>query len=301
MKSYEISRKMKRDNHKLGIILMIFTGLFFALIAFIIKILDEIPLMEIVLFRNFPSMLIIPIIIIKQKISILGRNKPLLVSRGLLGALGMIAMFYTYTAMPITDSIAIQRLSPFFIIIMSIIFLHERYNIKQFPIILTAFIGALLVIKPGFRTDIFPAIVALISAILMGSAHVVVRYLRLIDNYWVIINYFAYIAGITSIISLMWNKNFVIPDTKNIFLLLILGLVALGAQICLTLSYRFAPASIAAPYLYTQIIFAAILEITCLGIMPDLLTFVGSAIIIISGIMNFKFSQNNSIEQQNIF
>lgn len=288
----QIQGKKKKDNNKLGIILMILTALFFALVAFIVKSLDNIPLMEIVLFRNLPTMIIVPIIIVgRQRISILGKNKSLLLLRGLLGAIGMIAMFYTYTAMPITDSIAIQRLSPFFIIIMSIIFLNEKCNIKQFPIILIAFIGALLVIKPGFRVDIFPAIIALISAMLMGSAHVVIRYLRLSDNHWVIINYYAYIAGITSIISLMWNKNFIMPDTKNLILLIILGLVAFGSQICLTLSYRFAPATTVAPYLYTQIIFAAILEITFLGIIPDLLTFIGSAIIIISGIMYFRFSQ----------
>jgi len=102
---------------------------------------------------------------------------------------------------------------------------------------------------------------------------------------------------LTAIISLVWKKNFVMPNTINIILLLILGLVAFASQICLTLSCRFAPASIAAPYLYTQIIFAAILEITCLGIISDLLTFIGSAIIIISGIMNYKFSQPDSSGQ----
>jgi drug/metabolite transporter (DMT)-like permease len=276
---------------------MILTALFFALIGFIIKLLDNVPLMEIVLFRNLPSMIIIPIILIKQKISILGRNRPLLMLRGFLGTIGMIAIFYTYTAMPITESTAIQRLSPFFIIIMSIIFLHEKYSFKKIPFILIAFIGALLVIKPGFRIDPIPAIIALIAAMLMGSAHIVIRYLRLSDNYWVIINYYAYIAGFTAIISLVWEKNFVMPNTINVILLIILGLVAFASQICLTLSYRFAPASIVAPYLYIQIIFAAILEITFLGIIPDLLTIAGSVIIIISGIMNFRFSQNNSIEQ----
>jgi drug/metabolite transporter (DMT)-like permease len=297
MTDYCIGCIKKKDNHKLGIILMILTALFFALIGFIIKLLDNVPLMEVVLFRNLPSMIIIPIILIKQKISILGRNRPLLMLRGFLGTIGMIAIFYTYTAMPITESTAIQRLSPFFIIIMSIIFLHEKYSFKKIPFILIAFIGALLVIKPGFRIDPIPAIIALIAAMLMGSAHIVIRYLRLSDNYWVIINYYAYIAGFTAIISLVWEKNFVMPNTINVILLIILGLVAFASQICLTLSYRFAPASIVAPYLYIQIIFAAILEITFLGIIPDLLTIAGSVIIIISGIMNFRFSQNNSIEQ----
>ncbi|KUK86006.1 MAG: Uncharacterized protein XE03_1753 [candidate division TA06 bacterium 34_109] len=295
MNNYHLDKENEKDNYRLGIILMIITAFLFALIAFIIKLLDNIPLMEIVLFRNLPTMIIVPIIIImKQKISIWGRNKPLLFLRGFLGALGMITMFYTYTKMPITDSIAIQRLSPFFIIILSIIFLHEKYSFKQFPIILLAFIGALFVIKPGFRADMFPVIVALISAILMGAAHVVIRYLRLSDNYWVIVNYYAYIAGCTAIISLICSGNFVIPNLIDFILLLALGFAAFGSQISLTLAYRFAPASIAAPYLYTQIIFAAILEITCLGVIPDLLTFIGSAIIIISGVMNFKFSRTST-------
>lgn len=283
---------MKKDNYRLGIVLMIITAFFFASIAFIIKLLDNIPLMEIVLFRNLSSMIIVPIIIVtKQQTTLLGRNKPLLFLRGFLGTLGMIAMFYTYTKMPITDSITIQRLSPFFIIIMSIIFLHEKYSFKQFPIILLAFTGALFVIKPGFRADIFPAIVALISAILMGAAHVVIRYLRLSDNYWVIINYYAYIAGFTAIISLVWQRNFVIPNLIDFILLLILGLTAFGSQISLTLAYRFAPASIVAPYLYTQILFAAILEIGFLQVFPDMLTWIGSSTIIISGVLNYQFNR----------
>ena len=161
----------------------------------------------------------------------------------------------------ITDSTAIQRLSPFFIIIMSITFLKEKYNFSQTPFILLAFIGALFVIKPGFRVDILPAFVALLSAILMGAAHIVIRHLRLSDNYWVIINYYAYITGVSSAILLFWEGNFVIPDLLNFIYLIIIGLAAIGTQIGITLAYRYAPASMVAPYLYTQIIFAAILEI----------------------------------------
>jgi len=276
---------------------MIIAAFFFALIAFIIKLLKNIPLMEIVLFRNIPSMIIIPIIILmKKETPILGRNKPLLFLRGFLGALGVTAMFYTYTKMPITDSITIQRLSPFFIIIMSIIFLKEKYNLKQIPLILLAFIGALFVIKPGFRTDIFPAVLAIISAILMGTAHIIIRYLRLSDDYWVIINYYAYITGIMAIILLLWQGNFVIPGLWDLILLLILGFAAIGSQIGLTLAYRFAPANMVAPYLYTQIVFAAMLEFACLGVMSDLLSIIGSIIIIVSGILYFTCSNTNNIK-----
>ena len=125
----------------------------------------------------------------------------------------------------------------------------------------------------------------------MGAAHVVIRYLRLSDHYWVIINYYAYMAGFTAIISLVWQGNFVVPNLIDFILLLILGLTAFASQISLTLAYKFAPASIAAPYLYTQILFAAILEIGFLQVFPDMLTWIGSTIIIISGVLNYQFSR----------
>lgn len=289
MENYQKELEKSKGNTKIGILLMIMAAFFFALMAFVIKLLDNIPLLEIVLFRNIPSMIIIPIIILMKKdIPILGKNKPFLFLRGFFGALGVTAMFYTYTTMSITDSTAIQRLSPFFIIIMSIIFLKEKYNFSQTPFILLAFIGALFVIKPGFRADILPAFVALLSAILMGAAHIVIRYLRLSDNYWVIINYYAYITGVSSAILLFWQGNFVIPDLLNFIYLIIIGLAAIGTQIGITLAYRYAPASMVAPYLYTQIIFAAILEITFLGVIPDLWSIIGATIIIISGIFHFR-------------
>lgn len=293
MDNYHKEMEKSKVSNKEGILLMIMAAFFFALMAFVIKLLDDIPLMEIVLFRNIPSMIIIPIIILMKKDTpILGKNKPFLFLRGIFGALGVTAMFYTYTTMSITDSTAIQRLSPFFIIIMSIVFLKERYNFKQTPFILLAFIGALFVIKPGFRTDILPAIVALVSALLMGAAHIVIRHLRLSDNYWVIINYYAYITGFSAIILLLWQGNFVIPDLRNFILLIIIGLSAIGTQIGITLSYRFSPACVVAPYLYAQIIFAAILEITFLGVIPDPMSIIGSIMIIISGILHFKCSKN---------
>lgn len=292
-----MNREICKDNFKLGILYMIMASFFFALIAFIIKLLDNIPLMELVFFRNFPSMIIVPIIILMQRdISIWGRNKSLLFLRGFLGALGVTAMFYTYTKMPITDSITIQRLSPFFIIIMSVIFLKEKFNFKHIPYIMLSFIGVLFVIKPGFRADLFPAIVALISALLMGTAHMMLRYLRLSDNYWVIINYYAYITGLMALILLLWQGNFVIPGFLDLILLLILGIAAFGSQIGITLAYRFAPASMVAPYLYTQIIFAAIMEMTILKVIPDMLSFLGSVIIIISGIFYYRKTNTRSLQ-----
>jgi len=274
------------DNHRLGMLWMILSALCFALSAFIVKLLEDIPLMEIVFFRNFASMIIVPIILIRKKIPMMGINKPLLISRGLLATFGMVGLFYTYTKIPIIDAVTINRLIPFFVIILSVLFLKEKFYLQQiYFIIIIAFLGVLLVLRPGFRVDILPGLIGLLVTIIGAITHVILRKLRLTDNYWVIINYYGYIAGFTTIM--------IIPNSLELILLLLLGFVALNSQIGLTLSYQYASASLVAPYLYIQIIFVAILEIGFLRVLPNLLTLIGSLLIIISGVLNYRLNRFN--------
>ena len=75
----------KKDNYKLSVFFMLIASFCFALVPLIIKSLEDIPLLGIVFFRNFVSMLIIPIILFYRKIPIYGNNKILLLLRGLFG------------------------------------------------------------------------------------------------------------------------------------------------------------------------------------------------------------------------
>jgi len=269
--------------------MMVITSICFALMAVIVKYIKHLPLMEIILFRNIPTMMIIPIILKKRDISLFGNNKPVLLLRGFFGVIGMIGMFYTYTTMPLTDAVTIQRLSPFFIVILSGMFLKEKLYFQQIPIFILAFLGGLLVIRPGLRLDLFPAIIGLIAAISMAVAHVTLRHLRLTDHHLVIINYYAYISGLTSLIVLLFSKsNFNISKPNDLLILFLLGLIALVSQVTLTKAYQMAPASLVSLYTYSQIIFASIFSLLFFREIPSLLSLSGAALISISGYLNYK-------------
>ena len=146
----------------------------------------------------------------------------------------------------------------------------------------------MLVIKPGFRSDIYPAIIGLLGAILTAGSHVTLRQLRLTDHPLVIVNYFGYTIGLLSFGVLLWQGNFYIPSTSILFILILLGLVGLGGQIALTKAYQMAPTNLISPYLYSQIIFSAFLGILFFKEIPDLFTIFGATLIIISGYLNYK-------------
>ena len=264
-----------------------------ALAAVTIKQVRHLPLMEIIFFRNIPTMIIVPIVLKKMNISFLGNNKPFLLFRGLMGTLAMLTIFYAFTTMHLTDATAIQQLSPFFIFFLAGIFLKEKLQLQQIPFFVFSFLGGLLVMKPGFRIDIFPAMVALLSAFFMALAHVTVRHLRLTDHHLVIINYFSYISGLISLIILLFQKSFVIPNSYNFFILILLGLFALISQYSLTKAYQLAPASVVALYNYSRIVFTGVFGLLFFKEIPDIFSIIGASLIIISGYLNYMFKSNN--------
>ncbi|MEA3453644.1 MAG: DMT family transporter [Candidatus Caldatribacteriota bacterium] len=278
--------------------MMIFASICFALVGAMIKFIENIPLMEMIFFRNLPSILILPLILKNKNISLKGKNKPLLLFRCFFGFLSTVGYFYTFKTMTMTDAMAIRQLSPFFIIILAIIFLKERMFLQRIPVFLLVFLGSLLVIKPGMRLEIFPAIVGVLAAIFSAGAHVSLRNLRLTDHPLVIVNYFAFVSGLISLVILILQNNLVIPDLISLIKLVLLGLVALGLQIALTKAYQMAPASMVSLYTYSQIIFATLFGLIFFRELPDLLSVIGASLIIISGYLNYKLNKKEEIEVQ---
>lgn len=281
-----------KDNYKLGIFFILISCLCFSLIAVGVKQVGHLPLMEIVFFQNIPAMIIIPIILKKMNISLLGNNKLFLWCSGFLNVIIQLAKFYTFTVMLLADATTIHRLSPFFIFFLSGIFLKEKISFRRIPLFLFAFLGGLLVIKPGFRVEMFPAMIALVAAISIALNHVNLRHLRLTDHYLVITNYVVYIGGLTSLVILLWQKSFQVPSSADLFILILIGLLALFAQITLTKAYQIAQASLLSLYTYSQIIFSSFFGLMFFKEIPDLLTIVGASFIIISGYLNYRFETN---------
>ncbi|KUK56412.1 MAG: Glutamate synthase (NADPH), homotetrameric, partial [Atribacteria bacterium 34_128] len=226
----------------------------------LIKFVPNIPLMEIILFRNIPTMLIIPLILIKKGIPIFGNNRPFLLLRSMLATFSIVSYFYTIKVMILTNAVSIKQLSPLLSIFFAAIFLREKISFKQVSIFIFAFLGTLLVVKPGLRADMFPAIVGLGGAIMNAIGLTIVRHLRSNDHPLVIVNYLGYVIGLTALGVLLWQKNIIIPDIKSLIILVSIGLLGLGAQYTLTLSYHMAPPKLVSLCLYLTIVFSAIFD-----------------------------------------
>lgn len=274
------------ENRTKGIILILLSALFFALMASTVKFLKDIPTPEKIFFRNLFGVFISFLIIKKNKKSILGNNKKLLLLRSIFGLSGVAAYFYSLNMLPLADTVILNKMSPFFVLILSFLFLKEKISKLNVISLILAVIGAGFVIKPEFNVDTIPYLIALSSAFFAGSAYTVIRHLRNFDSTETIVFYFTLFSTII-IIPFMIFGGFKIPNIGELIGLIFLGVFATTAQFLMTNAYRYAPAGELSIYTYTNIIFSTIIGFVFFFEIPDYLSIIGGLLIILAGFINY--------------
>uniref|UniRef100_UPI00188E19EC DMT family transporter n=1 Tax=Pararhodonellum marinum TaxID=2755358 RepID=UPI00188E19EC len=150
---------------------MLIAGVFFALMNVSVKYLPHIPAIEIILFRSIISFVISFLILKKQKVPVLGNNKPLLILRGVVGSIGLITFFYTLQKIPLASAVTIQYLSPIFTSILGIFIVKEKIKPIQFFYFAMAFAGVLVIEGFDPRIDLWFLFVGILSALFSGLAY----------------------------------------------------------------------------------------------------------------------------------
>ena len=151
---------MNKNDKLKGITFILLAAFGFSLMTFFVRISGDLPTMQKAFFRNFVALIVASSAIIKSGEGIhIGKGNRLDVFlRSAFGTAGLIANFYAVDRLGIADANMLNKLSPFFAIILSIFILKEIPS--RFDILTTiiAFIGALFIIRPtGTFTAVFPA------------------------------------------------------------------------------------------------------------------------------------------------
>ena len=199
--------------------------------------------------------------------------------RCLFGTSGMIANFYAIDRLGIADANMLNKLSPFFAILLSIPILKEKPSKVDWASVLIAFLGALLIIRPGTNLALIPALLGVYGGFGAGTAYVFVRSLgRKGERTTVIVLCFSLFSCLVSAPQLIFAFH---PMTGQQWLCLCMaGVSAAIGQFGITTAYKFAPAKDISVFDYTQVVFAAILGMLFLGETPVPLSILGYFIII---------------------
>lgn len=272
---------MKLSQRQKGICFVIIEAFGFALMTFFVKMAGALPTIEKCFFRNLPAVFIAAYILKKEGIKYYvpkAGRKDLLI-RCIAGAAGMIANFYAIDQIGIADTSILNKMSPFFAMLLSIPILKEKPSRKDWIFTGIAFFGVIFVIKPTSGIASIPALIALFGGFGAGMAYTFVRRLGQHNvNGSIIVFSFSAFTCLVCIPLMMLNFK---PMSLNQFLLLLCaGLGGAIGQFGVTAAYKYAPAKEISVFDYTQVIFAAILGFIGFNEVPDFMSIVGYAIII---------------------
>lgn len=279
------------SNKVQGILYIILAGFFFSLMTFFVKSAGELPTMQKVFFRNAVAAVLAIVLLAKsdEGFKIKKTSWGGLIMRSTFGGLGMICNFYAIDKLGLADSNMLNKMSPFFAIIMSVFLLKEKANVVEWASVVIAFVGTIFIIKPSFNISSFYGFIGLLGGFGAGVAYTFVRRLgKSGERSAVIVMFF---STFTTLFTLPFFIISYEPMTKKQFLFLLLaGTAAAGGQLSITKAYTKAPAKEISVFDYSQIIFAALLGMVFLNEVPDKFSVIGYVIIITVAIFKWRYN-----------
>lgn len=273
-----------------GILFLILAGFFFASMSFFVRLSGDLPTMEKAFFRNAVAVLVAAFMLARTKegFHVQKGSWPDLLMRSFFGTVGLICNFYAVDHMNIADANILNKLSPFFAILMSYFILKEKANKVEWACVVVAFIGAVFVVKPAFNMQFVNALIGVAGGLGAGIAYTFVRKLGKKGERGPMI------VMVFSAFSCLCTLPFLIAEfqpmkTEQLLCLLLAGVSATGGQIFITKAYTKAPAKEISVFDYTQVLFAALLGFVFFGQIPDWMSLVGYLVIIGSAIFKWNY------------
>lgn len=278
-----------------GIICILGSAFCFAWMNAFVRMAGDLPSMQKSFFRNLVALLFAFIVIIKNNTGFrfTRQQLPYLIFRAGFGTIGIICNFYAIDHLVISDASMLNKMSPFFAIILSYLFLKEKANAVQWIGVAVAFLGSLLIIKPTFANmDLVPSLIGLLGGLGAGAAYTCVRHLAKLKVKGPFIVFF--FSAFSCIVLLPFVLTQYEPMTGNQLLCLLgAGGCAAGGQFCITAAYSFAPAKDISVYDYSQVVFAAILGFIFFNQIPDIWSVLGYVIICSTAVAIFLYSKQH--------
>lgn len=265
---------------KNGFWFALLSSLVFSVMNVLVKaVSDHIPAAEIAFFRGLIGTVLIVFFMQYSKTSFSRKGIPMLMVRGLMGGLYMLAFFYTLSRMPLTDASILAQTSPIFVVLLSAIILKERIQGKARWLLMLTFIGAVCLINP-FQYSSFSliAIVGLLGALFSAAASISIRHLSKSHPAYEIVFYFVATSTLIAI-PFMWN-SFVVPGLMDLLCLCAIGIVSLLGQIFLTKAFTHENAVVVQMISYSGLLMNVLFGLLLWYEIPSLMTIIGGIFIV---------------------
>jgi drug/metabolite transporter (DMT)-like permease len=184
--------------------------------------------------------------------------------------------------LPIAEASATGFVAPLFVTALSIIFLGEKVGLRRWIATAVGLIGVLIILRPGTGAFHPAAFFPLVSALAWACTLIMTRMMSGTERAITTMTYSS-IAGLL-ILSALVPFVWVTPTWHDIAFGILIGVASTAGQWIVVLAFRYADASVLAPFSYTQLLWVSVLGFLIFGEVPDAYTIIGAAFIVASGL-----------------
>lgn len=297
----EADGRNRKNNQTKGIICIVLAGIGFSLMTFFVRFSGDLPTMQKAFFRNAVALVLATCTLLgeREKFVITKAYGRDIFFRCFFGTTAVIANFYAIDKLVLADSNMLNKLSPFFAIVLSIPLLREKPSRTDIIATVIAFIGALFIIRPtGSNMAFVPSLAGLYGGFGAGTAYVFVR--RAAGKGAktpVIVICFSLFSCLFTLPFML--ANFVPMSGRQWFMLILAGASAALGQFSITSAYKFTPAKNLSVFDYTQVLFATLWGFLFLHEIPLPSSIIGYVLIIGMAFVRWKKATGRKIVSEN--
>ena len=203
--------------------------------------------------------------------------------RGAMGVLMMAAFVYALRTLPLSTAYTIFFVAPLLITALSVPVLGEKVGPRRWIAIAVGFIGVMVVLRPtGEGVMTLAGLAVLLSALGYSVSAITVRVLARTDSTQAMVVWLLACIAVGA-------GALALPDWRPVagtdfWLIVGVGIAGALGQYTVTEAFRHGEASSIAPLEYTALLWGLILDYSLWHVLPDGVTWVGAAIIVLSGL-----------------
>ena len=281
-----IEENILQDSTFRPVLFMVGSMALFSLEDFFIKLLSKtIPASQIMIILGVLGSAFFVTVAIVAKQPIISRH--LLDKHVIIRTLGDLfgALFFVSAIVltPLSSASAILQGTPLTVTAGAAIFLGETVGLRRWLAVLVGFIGIILIIKPGVA-DFSPLSLLAVAAVICLSVRDLATRAMTDALPTITISIYAFVAlAAAGVLAIPFYGSFVSPGLNEYTLFMLALSSGVMAYYLLVVATRYGDASLIAPFRYSRLVFAMLLSLLILGERPDLFTWVGALVIVLSG------------------
>lgn len=263
-----------------GALWMLATGFSFVAVTAIVKHgAQDLPAAESAFLRYVLGLaFLIPMIGPMRQARLTPRQLRLFAMRGAAHSIGVILWFYAMTRITIAEVTAMNYMTPIYITLGAALFLGERLAVRRIVAILLAFIGALIILRPGIREVGDGHLAMLFTAVFFAVSYLTAKRMADEVNALVVVGMLSVTVtiGLAPFAFAVWRT----PTPEELFWMFLVAVFATLGHYTMTRAFAAAPVTVTQPITFLQLLWSVILGALFFSEPADFWVILGGTVIL---------------------